>query len=116
MTTEEQHDRKFELTDNEYEVGLRLALVIMPSLGALYFVFGSIFHWPLVKEVSGVLLVFISLVGFLLYFSYEKHKYDGQMIIRETDGKTIYTLELDMDVEEIEDMNALIFKVVDGRS
>lgn len=114
MTTEEDHDKRITLSDNEYETGLKLALVVLPALGTAYFILGSIFYWPLVKELCGILLIFLLFLGILLYLSYENNRYDGQLrIIRDINEKVTYSLELDIDLSEIEDMDRIIFKVVD---
>lgn len=114
MTKEEDHDQRLTLSDNEYETGLKLALIVLPALGTAYFVIGSIFYWPFIKEICGILLVFLFFLGILLYLSFENNKYDGKIMIYRNPGeKVVYSLELDIGLEEIEDMDHLTFRVVD---
>jgi hypothetical protein len=61
------------------------------------------------------LLVMLCLSGWGLFIYSTMHRtYDGQVVISKNEmGKTIFTLELDIDPEEIKEMYSLSFKVFD---
>lgn len=63
------------------------------------------------------LIILVLLIGiFLFWFSNNRRKYDGSLIIKNTDdGKTIYSLELDTELMKLELLDIVIFKVVDER-
>jgi hypothetical protein len=59
-----------------------------------------------------LLMVAFSGWGFFIY-AISHRDYDGQVIVTRQEGKTIFTLEVDIDVDEIPNMDSLLFKVVD---
>lgn len=61
------------------------------------------------------LLVMLCFSGWGLFIFSQLHKsYDGKVVITKSDeGKTLFTLELDIDPDEIKNMYALNFKVMD---
>lgn len=68
--------------------------------------------------MSELIAIFvIAMVAFsgwgLFIYSIAHRSYDGQVLVSRTEGKTIYTLEVDIDVDQIPSMESLLFKVVD---
>lgn len=62
-----------------------------------------------------IIFLMIALSGWGLFIFSTFHKtYDGQVVISKNEvGKTIFTLELDIDPEDIKEMYSLSFKVFD---
>jgi hypothetical protein len=65
--------------------------------------------------IAVFVLAMVTFSGWGLFIFSVMHKsYDGQVVVTKTpEGKTIYTLELDIDPEEIRNMFSLSFKVLD---
>jgi hypothetical protein len=88
----------------------RLALIIFPGLGTLYFLVGVIFgfHWMI--WVLGGFLVLILYLGILVMAT---SGYNGQIVITQSEsGKRVFTLELETDPEDITEMESITFQVV----
>ncbi len=61
--------------------------------------------------IVGILIGII--VGFLIKTVLERRtKYGGSIIVTKSDEKTLYTLELDDDPEQIELKKKIVFKVI----
>ena len=59
-----------------------------------------------------VVLILIICIQYVLYHVKPMIKHDGQIVITTNEeGKKIFTLELDKDPEEIENLNSISFKV-----
>jgi hypothetical protein len=68
--------------------------------------------------MTDIIAIFvIAMVAFsgwgLFFYAIAHRSYDGQVVVSRTEGKTVFTLEVDIDVDEIPNMDSLLFKVVD---
>lgn len=90
-----------------------IALVFLPAVTTLYFTLGSVWDLPHVEKVIGTLSAVDAFLGVLLNLSTKAYNasYDGNMVIHKEDGKTIYSLEYEGNLDEIEDRQELKFKV-----
>lgn len=64
-------------------------------------------YWIL---ISIVVAIFIFII--LISWHATNQKYDGTIVIKDEEGKRIFSLEIDIDPDEIEKMNVVVFKVV----
>jgi hypothetical protein len=109
------------LSDGAYHIGKILVQIYIPALSSLYFVFGLIFDLPAVEQVVGSLAILALFLGVCLGLSSKQYDtseaaYDGKVVV-ETNGagKKMFSLELDGDPAEIEQKNAVSFKVANQR-
>jgi len=88
----------------------KLTLVILPGAGVLYFIIGVIFDFKWMVYVLGIILALTLYLGILVVLS---TRYDGRIIITTSEeGKRIFTLELDIDPDDILEKDTIIFDVV----
>lgn len=102
---------------NKFYNNLKFAImVLIPGIGAIAFVLSLLFTISNVKYLLGSLMIVILLIGILLYVSSRQYKTknDGEIIISRGDnGKTVFTLELEIDPDDIRDRDSILFKVTD---
>lgn len=97
-----------------YDILKWLAQVVLPVLGALYF----ILDLPSAKEVVGAVVIVDALLGTLLYFSALTYSSEnvGSIVATETPKGKTYTLELKGDPEVIDTKDEVRFTVVGAKS
>lgn len=94
-----------------------IALVLLPAISTLYFSLGGIWNLPNVTQVIGSITAVDTFLGVLLGLStraYNKSplRFNGNIVISQNeDGKKLYSLELNDDVENIDNMQQVVFKV-----
>ena len=112
--------RKPLLSDLTYKVLKHAAAVALPALGALYFALAQIWHLPHAADVVGTIAAVNTCIGGLVVTSSASYnasdaKYDGAIIKTKDDtGKTTYTLNLNTEVDELDKMANVLFKVIGG--
>jgi hypothetical protein len=109
-------DRLHLLTDVQYDVLKFVTRVVLPATGTLYFALASIWGLPASQEVLGSIIAFQAFLGALLGISnksYEQSgaKYGGEINVIDTPDKTIYSLDLNHDPEELKEKKEVTFKV-----
>lgn len=62
------------------------------------------------------LIVAIASICLNLYLLNAKRHHDGEIIINHLQGKTLYSLDLDINPDEIHKMSVVVFKVVKEES
>lgn len=92
------------------------AQIVFPAIGTLYFTIAGIWGLPAAEEVVGTIVAVDAFLGVVLQLSSNAYsqsdaRFDGHIDVSETDGKTIYTLNLDTDPTTLKDMSAVTFKV-----
>lgn len=104
-----------KVSDPVYDSLRNLALVVIPTLGMLYFIVALIGGLPNHWHVVGYLTSFDAVLGVYVAQLAKRHipPPDGQLIIDKTDPvKDIYRLELSTDVDEIDTRRYVILEVV----
>lgn len=88
----------------------KITLVAMPLAGVFYFIVGVIFDLPWMVYVLGAILGIILYCGILVVVS---SRYDGKIVVTSgEDGKRIFTLELEIDPDDIIELESITFQVI----
>lgn len=101
-----------------YDFVKKLVQMILPALGTLYFSLANLWDLPAAEQVVGTLTAFTLFLGVLVGISSNRYNagtvgYDGQMLVSTNNaGSTMYTLELNVDPEEIAKKASIAFKIV----
>lgn len=114
-------NNRIMLGDKAYSVGKKLVQIYIPAFSALYFGLGNIWGFPSVEQIVGSAAVIATFIGVCLGLSSSQYeasgaKYDGNVVVTPTEDKLSYSLELNGDPEEIQDKEAITFKVVPGQA
>jgi len=104
------------MNSNLYDRLKFLAQIGLPALGSLYFGLAGIWGLPSAESVVGTIVIFDTFLGTILQISSSQYKsetnHDGVMIVDKTqEGKTVFSLELNVDPETLENAKQVIFKV-----
>lgn len=104
------------LSDKTYDKAKRVVQIILPASATLYFTIASIWGLPAVEEVLGTISAIAAFGGAVLGISTHQYnkddgRFDGAIIVKESDGRKIFSLELDQDPEELESMDQVSFQV-----
>lgn len=99
------------VSDKTYNILFPTSQILLPAAGSIYFLLGLIIGVPGETTVLGVILILNAAMGIISRKRNGHH--DGKIIVTKTsDGKKIFTLELDGDPDEIEGKDSISFKVV----
>lgn len=114
----ENQDRQVFLSHTSYEIMKRVVQVILPAFASLYFGLAAIWNLPAAEQVVGTTAVFTTFLGVCLGISTSQYTkanptFDGNMILREEDGKKLFSLELNVAPEELEKKDSIRFRVSD---
>lgn len=102
------------ITGKLYDYLKWLAQVIFPALGTLYVALAALWSLPAAQAVAGTILAVDTFLGVILgisQVSYGKQLGGGTMHVDATGDKTVYSLELDGDPEELVNMKEVRFKI-----
>lgn len=116
-TTLEPKKSIFLMDSALYDVLKYFDMIILPLFSTLYIILGLVWDFPNVKQVVGISVGIQLLLGFFLMRSSDKFmknefKYDGDIVITQgTDGKKIYTLQLNGHPSELDDKKEVFFKI-----
>lgn len=115
MSTDERS--YFLLSNRSYDLAKWLVQLVLPASAALYFGLASIWSLPAADQVVGTLVVITTFLGVVMGISTRDYynsgaAYDGAMVITQAEEKKLFSLELGLEPEEIEQMHSLTFKVV----
>lgn len=107
----------FALSGKAYDFCKRLVQVILPALGSFYFGLAELWNLPHADKVTGTILLVTTFLGICLGISHAQYynggaAYDGKMVTSLADGKTTYSLEVDVPIDDIPTKDALTLKVV----
>lgn len=108
--------RNHLLSDQQYHTLNILAMVVFPAIGTLYFALAKIWGLPDATEVVGSIVAIDAFLGVLVKAgeaSYDQSgaRFGGAINVSQQAEKTVYTLELDHDPEELVDRDHVTFKV-----
>lgn len=104
------------LSDKNYEFTKRLVQIILPAVSALYFGLASIWGLPAPDKVTGTIAVVTTFLGVILGISSSQYNksgaaFDGAMVVTPGEEKTLFSLELKDEPEDLVDKNSIRFKV-----
>lgn len=94
-----------------------VALVLLPAVSTLYFTLGNAWDFPAIEQVIGSIAAVDTFLGALLGISSASYKqsdarFDGAINVQTSlEGNKLFTLELDGDPEELENKDAILFKI-----
>lgn len=94
-----------------------LAMIVLPAVGSLYFGLAQIWHLPKAEEVVGTVTVLDTFLGIILGISTNRYynsdvRYDGVIQIEQVPGgPKKFSMELNSDPNDLENKEAVIFKV-----
>lgn len=104
------------ITGKTYDALKYLAQVVLPALGTLYFALAGIWGLPSAEEIVGTIVAADTFLGVVLHLSstaYAKSdaRFDGSINVVETPDKKQFSLALNGDPNELDEKDAVIFKV-----
>lgn len=113
LTNSENH---FMLTDKAYEFFKKLVQIVLPAIGSLYFGLASIYDLPSADKVVGTIVLITTFLGAVLGISNAQYKksdaaFDGAMVVTPGEDKTMFSLELKSEPEDIVDKDSIRFRV-----
>lgn len=100
------------LNNKTYGVLKWIALYLLPALGTLYFALSGIWNLPYGEQVVGTITAIDTFLGVLLGISSAKYNGEGTLVVNTDDPeKDVYSLNLNVPLEELANMNTITFKV-----
>ena len=105
------------LTDTAYSIGKKLVQIVIPAFSALYFGLAAVWGLPAAEQVVGSLAVLATFLGAVLGLSSKQYDeseaaFDGTLEVETNDtGRTLFSLQVDGDPEELAKKGAISFKV-----
>jgi len=91
--------------------------VILPAYASIYFVISWFWDPRGVVNILGTISLFTLFLGLLLEASSKRYHdalaHEGQLVIRQDDGKKVFLLELNIDPDDLEHMRSVTFKITD---
>lgn len=116
--TDGEHEMKRDhlLSNAVYDILKRIAQIVLPALGTLYFTLSQIWGLPLGEEVVGTIVALDAFLGILLGYSSHSYnnsesKYDGEMEVEELEDKKYFSLSLNNDPNLLDNKKEITFKV-----
>lgn len=113
--TEETPSENF-LNNKQYDFVKFLTVVVFPAIGTLYFALSSVWGLPDAQQVLGTLLAIEAFIGAVLGISTKAYnasdaKYTGEINVTKAPDKTVYSLDLNHAVEDLDKKDEALFKV-----
>jgi hypothetical protein len=108
------------LSDSTYDKLKPITQVWLPAAGSLYFGLSQIWGFPAGEGVVGSIALLTTFFGVILGISSKRYSesgsgVDGNIVLTEVaGGKKIFTLELDIDPNQIENRDTIVFAVKDA--
>jgi hypothetical protein len=105
------------LSNNAYNIMKRVVTVVLPAISSLYFGLAQIWDLPAPEQVVGTIALITTFLGVLLgisssQYNHSEQAYDGTVVVSpKPDGGTLYSLEMNEDVDKLKDMDSLRFRV-----
>lgn len=106
----------FCLNNKTYDFIKFLTVVLLPALGTLYFALSQAWGLPSGEAVLGTMMAIQVFIGAVMGISSKKYeesgeKYVGEINVADTPDKTLFSLDLKGDPEELKDKKEATFKV-----
>lgn len=104
------------LSNKVYPIAKFITQIGLPALGTLYFALAAIWNLPAPEKVLGSIIAVDTFLGVLLGIStntYTKSgaQYSGSLNVTDTPEKTVYSLDLNHEPEELKNKSQVTFKV-----
>lgn len=119
MTRVERNQMTYsqKISDATYDHLRRAAELILPASAALYFTLSTIWGLPYGEQVVGTIAATNTFVGVLVMamrrqYNNSDARFDGDIVVDETDDVKTFGLVLNGDPDEIEQKKEIIFKVL----
>ena len=99
-----------------YDVLKWIVQIVLPAIATLYFALAQIWGLPKAEEVIGSIASVTIFLGAILGISTAAYnrsdsKYDGQIVVSQTDDKKTYRLDLAEDPETLDTKQSVLFKI-----
>lgn len=100
----------------QYAVLKHVASIVLPAAAALYFALSQIWHFPHTSEVMATIAAVNTVLGGLLGYSTATYnaseaKYAGIIEVTETELKKLFSLNLTMHPDDLEQLDEARFKI-----
>lgn len=108
------------LSNKVYDIGKHLVQIVLPAFSALYFGLAGIWDLPNAEQVVGTIALVTTFLGVSLGLSTRNYNasdrpYDGSVIVTNPeDGPKNFLLELDGDPNDLENKDAITFRMKSG--
>jgi hypothetical protein len=104
------------LSNSAYNVVKKSATIVFPALSALYIALAQIWNLDHVDQVVGTLAALNTFLGVLIQFSKKSYyassaPYVGEIHVKNEGEKKVFSLVVDGDPEELENMSSANFKI-----
>lgn len=112
-----KHATSLKLNEGTYGFVRRVAVYLLPALGTLYSALAEIWGLGYSEEVLGTTSALGAFLGAVIFLSRRAYnesddRYDGHLNVDTSDHqKDIYSLEVNVPIEEVRDKKELTFKV-----
>lgn len=105
------------ISDATYDRLRRSTEILLPALGALYFALSQVWGLHYGEQVVGTTAAVNTFIGLLVVTLRKRYndsdaKYDGEMVVSETDETKTFGLVLNGPPEDLEGKKTITFKVV----
>lgn len=103
-------------SNKTYDFLKAIVQIGLPAAGTLYFTLASIWGLPNAEQVVGTLAAVATFLGVLIAigsraYSKSDARFDGNIVIGETDETKTYSLELNRNPEELDSLKEAVFKI-----
>lgn len=100
------------LSNKVYDALKWIAQYLLPALATLWITLAKIWNLPYGTEIGATITGIDLFLGAVLGISSQNYKGDGTMIVdTSNDAKDMYTLDLNVPVEELANKETITFKV-----
>lgn len=117
MTSESSHAKQTPMLSNSaYNVVKKSATIVLPALSAFYIAIAQIWNFDHVDQVVGTLAALNTFLGVIIQLSKKSYyassaPYVGEIKVQNVGEKKVFSLVVDGDPEELENMNSANFKI-----
>lgn len=104
------------LSNSAYNVVKKSATIVFPALSALYIAVAQIWNFDHVDQVVGTLAALNTFLGVLIQLSKKSYyasnaPYVGEIQVKNDGARKVFSLVVDGDPEELENMHSANFKI-----
>jgi hypothetical protein len=91
-----------------------IARIVLPVAGSIFFIVSLFTDIDSDEIILGCLILLITSLNFIIDAFPERRYYEGQLVLENNGPKKIFSLELEVDPEEFENMDSISLKVVNN--